>query len=64
VFSIFVIARRSTAAEGDMSEDFSTPQELDARERAGDALVRVVRSVVWRHEVEGSVVITPLVRWE
>ncbi len=64
VFSIFVIARRSTAAEGDMSEELGTPEEIRAREEAGNSLLRVVRSVVWRHKGDDQVEIVPLVRWE
>ena len=42
-----------------------TPQETrKLEETSGDSLVRVVRAVVWRHEVDGEPVLTPLVRWE
>lgn len=64
VFSVFVIARRSTSAQGDV------PAVLDRRplqgeeDEHGDALVRVVRSVVWRHKTGDEVAITPIVRWE
>jgi hypothetical protein len=64
VFSIFVVARRSTAATGDMSDGFGSRQELEASEQAGDSLLRVVRSVVWRHKKDGESEIVPLVRWE
>jgi len=64
VFSIYVVARKSTSAQGDMDSAL-TPSELRKKEEsAGDALVRVVRSVVWRHTVDEEVVLTPIVRWE
>lgn len=64
VFSIYVVARKSTSAQGDMDASL-TPAELRKKEEsAGDALVRVVRSVVWRHTVDEAVVLTPIVRWE
>lgn len=64
VFSIFVIARRSTAAEGDMSEGFGSREELEASEQSGDSLLRVVRCVVWRHKQADEFEVVPLVRWE
>jgi len=64
VFSIYVVARKTTSAQGDMDATL-TPAELRRKEEsAGDALVRVVRSVVWRHTVDDAVVLTPIVRWE
>jgi hypothetical protein len=64
VFSIFIVARRSTGAEGDNSDLPGTPAEVRAREEAGNTLLRVVRSVVWRHKVDDEWVVTPIVRWE
>ena len=64
VFSIFVIARRSTAAEGDMSQGLGSREELEASEQSGDSLLRVVRSVVWRHKGDADPEIVPIVRWE
>ncbi|HEV8113314.1 MAG TPA: hypothetical protein VGR31_11115 [Planctomycetota bacterium] len=64
VFSIFVVARRSTSAAGDQSDVPTNREDLRAREQAGDSLLRIVRSVVWRHKVDGDYVIVPLVRWE
>jgi len=64
VFSIFVVARRSTNAEGDTSDMPGSREEVRAREEAGDTLLRVVRSVVWRHKVDDEFVVTPIVRWE
>ncbi len=64
VFSIFIVARRSTSVEGDNSDMPGTPAEIRAREEAGDTLLRVVRSVVWRHKVDDEWIVTPIVRWE
>jgi type II secretory pathway component PulK len=64
VFSIFVVARRTTSQEGDQSEIPGSRDEMRAREQAGDSLLRVVRSVVWRHKVGDDYVLTPIVRWE
>jgi hypothetical protein len=59
-----VIARRSTSAEGDDSGEFESTGEREDREAAGDSLLRVVRAVLWRHEVEDDFEIVPIVRWE
>jgi hypothetical protein len=64
VFSIFVVARRSTSVEGDQFDLPATREEQRAREQAGDSLLRIVRCVVWRHKVDEDFVNTPLVRWE
>ena len=64
VFSIFVIARRPTSVEGDMSEALADKKSRVAADEKGDSLLRVVRSVVWRHKVDDKIVIVPLVRWE
>ena len=64
VFSIFVIARRSTAAEGDMSDSFASREEMEASEQSGNSLLRVVRCAVWRHERDDEQEIVPIVRWE
>jgi len=64
VFSIYVIARRSTSAEGDAGQEFTTAKDRRLAEQKGDSLVRVVRSVVWRHKLDDKVEIVPIVRWE
>jgi hypothetical protein len=64
VFSVQVIARRTTSAEGDVPPEMRRDERRGAEDERGDALVRVVRSVVWRHEVGGEPAVTPLVRWE
>ncbi len=64
VFSIYVVARRSTSVQGDMDGGLD-PSELRKREEtAGDSLVRVARSVVWRRTIDDEIVLIPLVRWE
>lgn len=62
VFSIFVVARRTTSAEGD--QVFAEPESRRLAEEQGDALVRVIRAVVWRRSVDDEVEIVPIVRWE
>ncbi|MFN0006952.1 MAG: hypothetical protein ACKVXR_03515, partial [Planctomycetota bacterium] len=64
VFSIAIIARRSTAAGGDMSDGYGSREEMEASEHSGDSLLRVVRCVVWRHKQGDEYEIVPLVRWE
>jgi hypothetical protein len=64
VFSIYVIARRSTSVEGDAGQEFTTAKDRRLAEQKGDSLVRVVRSVVWRHKLDDKVEIVPIVRWE
>ncbi|MBK7641642.1 MAG: hypothetical protein IPJ19_01110 [Planctomycetes bacterium] len=63
VFSVIVVARRATAAD-DQASMGGDPQAMRLAEERGDSLVRVVRSVVWRHKVDDEMQITPLVRWE
>ena len=63
VFSVFVVARRATAAD-DANAFGGDPQALRLAEERGDSLLRVVRSVVWRHKVGEQLLITPLLRWE
>ncbi|MCY2961357.1 MAG: hypothetical protein NTY35_14435 [Planctomycetota bacterium] len=64
VFTIFVVARRTTSAQGEMDSALSPNELRKKEEKSGDSLVRVVRSVVWRHKVDDEVVLTPIVRWE
>ena len=64
VFSIYIVARRSTAVEGDSADVPDSAEAMKMEEERGDSLVRVVRSVVWRTKREDKVVIIPVVRWE
>jgi hypothetical protein len=64
VFSIYVIARRTTSIEGDMTDAVTDPKQRRLLEQKGDSLVRVVRSVVWRHKTDDGYEIVPIVRWE
>lgn len=64
VFAVHVIARRVTSVE-DESELIDDPRAIEEAEEKGNALVRVIRSVVWRHtDAEENMTITPLLRWE
>lgn len=64
VFTIFVVAKKTTAVEGDVSEIPQSAEEKRAEEEKADNLMRVVRSVVWRTKKDDQVVIVPIVRWE
>ncbi|MFO1009578.1 MAG: nucleoporin [Planctomycetota bacterium] len=64
VFTIYIVARKSTAVEGDTSEPPESAEEMRAEEEKGDSLMRVVRSVVWRTKKDDKVVLVPIVRWE
>jgi len=64
VFSIYVVARRSTSVQGDMDGGLDPVEMRKREETEGDALVRVVRSVVWRRTIDEDVVLIPIVRWE
>ena len=64
VFSIYVVARRTTSLEGDLPPELAGRPARGTEDQKGDALVRVIRSVVWRHESGDETVITPIVRWE
>ncbi|MCA8981924.1 MAG: hypothetical protein H6831_04675 [Planctomycetes bacterium] len=62
-FSIIITARRPTSANED-AETGMDPRDAARQEEDSPALKRVVRSVVWRHQVEDEVVVTPIVPWE
>lgn len=64
VFSIFVVARKTTSIEGDGDYALTPSEQRKKEEQGGDGLVRVVRCVVWRHTVDEEMVLTPIVRWE
>lgn len=62
-FSIIITARRPTAAnEADTTG--MDPRDAARAEEDSPALKRVVRSVVWRHQVEDEFVVTPIVPWD
>ncbi|MBL8858580.1 MAG: hypothetical protein JNL28_08760 [Planctomycetes bacterium] len=64
VFSVFVIARKTTSAEDEVGLAL-TPAELRKREETrGDALMRVVHAVYWRLKAGDETRITPILRWE
>jgi hypothetical protein len=62
VFSIYVTARKPTGEE----RDFGTRRrdEIEREEAEGPALVRSVRSVVWRRQGAEGAEIVPILRWE
>ncbi|MBK7875799.1 MAG: hypothetical protein IPJ77_08615 [Planctomycetes bacterium] len=64
VFTIFIVARKSTSVEGDTGEAPESAEDMRAEEEKGDSLMRVVRCVVWRTKKEDKVVLVPIVRWE
>lgn len=64
VFTIYLVARKSTAVEGDTAEAPESAEEMRAEEEKGDSLTRVVRSVVWRAKKDEKIVLVPIVRWE
>jgi hypothetical protein len=64
VFSIYVVARRSTAVQAQDELTLTPAEQRKREETGGDSLVRVVRSVVWRRDVDGEVQLVPLVRWQ
>lgn len=64
VFSVNVIARRVTSVE-DESEIIDDPRAIEEAEEKGNALVRVVRCVAWRHkDAEENMTVIPILRWE
>jgi len=64
VFSVFVIARKSTAMEDDSGLGL-TPAEIRKREETrGDALQRIVHAVYWRQKSGEETKIVPVIRWE
>jgi hypothetical protein len=64
VFSIYITARKRTAAE-DGSEVFDDPAETRRREERGGYLTRTVRIVVWRRAGgTDGVELVPLESWE
>lgn len=64
VFSVYVIARKTTSADSE-SNFTLTPAELRKREETrGDALLRVIHGVYWRHKQNDETKVTPVVRWE
>lgn len=64
VFTIYITARREMSADGNMSS-FADPRERERLEEdPGGALVRTVRTVVWRRSGEDGVEIVPIIPWE
>jgi len=63
VFSIFITARRSTAAEKGF-EMLDGREAARREEESASALVRTVRMVVWRRQVDDGIEIVPIIPWE
>ncbi len=64
VFSIYVTARRSTAADQDLGGAIRSREEQERYEESGKHLTRTVRCLVWRRSTEEGVELIPLERWE
>ncbi|HVS19665.1 MAG TPA: hypothetical protein VMT18_13760 [Planctomycetota bacterium] len=64
VFSIYVTARRSTGQQDDFGGVLGGARPGQQEDQLGNALMRTVRSVVWRYQDGDAWKIVPLVRWE
>lgn len=64
VFSIYVTARRATGQGDDFGGWRGVPRPGEREDEVGNALVRTVRSVVWRYQDGDEWRIVPLVRWD
>lgn len=64
VFSVFVIARKTTAAEEGAALGLTPAESRKREETRGDALQRVVHAVLWRQKGAEETKIVPVVRWE
>ena len=64
VFSIFITARRATGQADSFGGYRGAPRDDDKEDLKGNALVRTVRSVVWRYNDGEEWKLVPLVRWE
>jgi hypothetical protein len=62
VFSIYVTARKPTGEQRDFGS--RRRDEIEREEAEGPALVRSVRSVVWRRQGAEGAEIVPILRWE
>lgn len=64
VFTIYITARREMSVNGNLSS-FADPREKERLEEdPGGALVRTVRTVVWRKSGDDGVEIVPIIPWE
>ena len=64
VFSIYVTARRQTGQGDDFGGWRGAPPPGEREDEVGNALVRTVRSVVWRYQEGDQWRIVPIVRWD
>jgi len=64
VFTIYITARRENGGQGQLSS-FADPRERERLEELpGGALVRTVRTVVWRRAGDDGVEVIPIIPWE
>ncbi len=63
VFSITILAKKSTRSGSDVQDFEATRQEVEKQEQAGTDLVRVVRKVVWRQSGEEGASMATLIPW-
>ena len=63
VFSITILAKRSTRSNSDLQDFELTREEVERQEQDGTDLVRVVRKVVWRQSGDEGAVMHTLMPW-
>ncbi len=64
VFSIYVTARVVTGQDDGGYMDWEDPESVREMEDSGKAMMRTVRSLVWRRQGSDGVEIVPIERWE
>jgi hypothetical protein len=64
VFSIYIVARKSTSADATADLGLTPAEQRRREETSGDSIIRVVHAVYWRHKAGDDVKMTPVVRWE
>lgn len=64
VFSVYVTARRATGQQDAFGGYRGARRASEREDQQGNALVRTVRSVVWRYKDGDDWKIVPLIRWE
>jgi hypothetical protein len=64
VFTIYVTARKATGKSDQFGGYLGRSREDVKEDQNGQALVRTVRSVVWRYKDGDKVRIIPIVRWD
>jgi type II secretory pathway pseudopilin PulG len=64
VFSIYITARRATGQTDSFGGYRGALRDDDKEDMKGNALVRTVRSVIWRYNDGEAWKLVPIVRWE